>query len=72
MHARPAAALAGAIGARNIPVFARKAGTFRIVNATSLTQVSSLGIGKGETLELGTTDPAAPEILLLSGGLDPN
>jgi len=62
MHARPAAALAAAIGARKIPVFARKAGTFRVVNAASLTQVSSLGIAKGDTLELGTTDPAAPEI----------
>lgn len=62
MHARPAAALAAAMGAREIPVFARKAGTFRIVNAASLTQVSSLGIGKGETLELGTLDPQATEV----------
>ena len=62
MHARPAAALASAIGARKIPVFARKGGAFRVVNAASLTQVSALGIGKGETLELCTTDPDAPNI----------
>ena len=61
MHARPAAAIAEAIGDKGA-VYARKGGAFRTVNAASLTQVSALGVGEGENLELCTTDPDAQQI----------
>lgn len=62
MHARPAAAIARALDATKAAVYARKGGAFRTVNAASLTQVSALGVGEGENLELCTSDPDAQHI----------